>query len=191
MTKIFFIRHAQADSSVRDPLTRPLTPKGVADRRLVTEYLQDKNIEIVLSSPFKRAVDTIADFAAKNNLEIEIVENFRERKSDSDWNREMDYDSFNKHQWEDFSYTLSDGECIAKVQERNIESLNEVLSKYKNKSIVIGTHGMALSAIINYYDNTYGLNDFMNMLFINPWVVKMSFNGYSCVAIEKIDLFAL
>jgi len=31
---------------------------------------------------------------------------------------------------------------------------------YEGKNIVIGTHGTALSTIINYYDSTYGYDDF-------------------------------
>jgi len=73
MTTVYFIRHAQADNSNRDGRNRPLTEKGLADRKLVTAFLQDKDIDIVMSSPLRRAVDTIANFAAKNGFEIEIV----------------------------------------------------------------------------------------------------------------------
>ena len=192
MTTVYFIRHAESDASVRDGRIRPLTEKGLADRKLVTDFLHDKNIDVVLSSPFKRAIDTVADFADKNNLKIETIEDFRERKSDSDWNREHDYDTLNKRQWDNFAYTLSDGECIAEVQERNIAALNEVLLKYKNKTIVIGTHGMALSTIINYYDKSYGFDDFMAMLLITPWIVRMDFVESDCpipMGMEKINLF--
>jgi len=34
---------------------------------------------------------------------------------------------------------------------------------YEGKNIVIGTHGTALSTIINYYDSTYGYDDFERM----------------------------
>ena len=157
----------------------------------MTDYLQDKIIETVLSSPFLRALDTIADFAAQNSLEIETVEAFRERSSDSDMRKDNpDFVSCMERQWADFSYTFSDGECLAEVQDRNIAALSEVLTRYKDKNIVIGTHGTALSTIINHYDHTYGFEDFMTMVDILPWVVKMSFDESVCVEIEKIDLFA-
>jgi len=63
--------------------------------------------------------------------------------------------------------------------------------RYKDKNIVIGTHGTALSTIINYYDNTYGFTDFMDMVNILPWVVRIYFNGNNCAGMEKIDLFNL
>jgi 2,3-bisphosphoglycerate-dependent phosphoglycerate mutase len=189
-TAVYFIRHAQADNAVRDGRIRPLTEKGMRDRALVTAFLQDKGIDVVLSSPFKRAVDTVADFAMKKNLGIELVEDFRERKSDSDMGRgRPEFDAFMERQWADFTYTLSDGECLADVRERNIAAFNEALAKYRGKNIVIGTHGTALSAIINYYDKTYGFADFMAMVDVLPWVVKMDFDGEACVGIEKIDLF--
>ena len=36
------------------------------------------------------------------------------------------------------------------VQNRNIEALNEILSDNADKEIVIGTHGTALSTILNF-----------------------------------------
>ena len=167
MTTVYFIRHAEADNTNRDGRNRPLTAKGLADRKLVTEFLSDKSIDVVLSSPFKRAVDTVADFAEQNSFEVETVEDFRERKSDSDWMRDTDFWPFIERQWSDFSYSMSDGECLAAVQERNIATLSDVLTRYKNKNIVIGTHGTALSTIINYYDPTYGFKDFMEMVNID------------------------
>lgn len=190
MTTIYFIRHAQADNSVRDGRIRPLTEKGMNDRALATNFLQDKDINVVFSSPFKRAVDTIADFAEKSNFNIELIEDFRERKSDSNMGRDnTEFISFIEHQWGDFSYTFSDGECLAEVQERNIAALNEVLKKHKAKNVVIGTHGTALSTIINYYDPEYGFEDFMAMVDILPWVVKMYFDDNGYIGMEKIDLF--
>ena len=191
MTTVYFIRHAQADNAVRDGRVRPLTEKGLNDRALVTAFLKDKGIDVVLSSPFKRAVDTVADFAEKNNLEIQLIEDFRERKSDSDMtsmNRTV-FTAFMERQWADFTYTFSDGECLADGQARNIAALYEALAKHKGENIVIGTHGTALSLIINYYDSSYGFADFMAMVDLLPWVVKMTFDDHTCLGIEKIDLF--
>ena len=37
MTKIFFVRHAEPDKSVKDDRTRPLTEQGLADTQYVCE----------------------------------------------------------------------------------------------------------------------------------------------------------
>lgn len=107
MTHVYFVRHAEPNYENHDDLTRELSEKGMVDRNLVTNYLADKEINIVLSSPYKRAVDTIKEFANTYGYEIETIDNFRERKVDNCWID--DFYSFTKRQWEDFDYKLSDG----------------------------------------------------------------------------------
>ena len=117
--------------------------KGMEERKLVTEFLKDKQIDVVLSSPYKRSMDTVRDFAEKYGFEIITINDFCERKVDSCWIE--DFGLFSKNQWNDFSYKLSDGECLQEVQDRNIAALQAVLRKYAGKNIVIGSHGTALS----------------------------------------------
>lgn len=188
MTTVYFIRHAEPDYHNHDDALRPLTEKGMTDRLLVTAFLIDKNIDVVLPSPYIRAIDTIKDFADKQNINIKIVEDFRERKVDSIWIE--DFDQFVEKQWKDFNYRFFDGECLKEVQDRNISAFKEVLKQYKGKSIVIGSHGTALSTIINYYDSSFGLQDFNDIKKRMPWIVKFSFDNQVCIKIEKVDLFA-
>lgn len=191
MTTVYFIRHAQSDSSVYDPMTRPLTPKGLNDRLLVTNFLRDKQIDAVLSSPFKRSVDTVADFAEKNGLSIETIDDFKEHETVIDHYADERYFLFIQRYWSDMGYKIgNDDESLSEVQDRNISALNLILVRYRNQNIVIGTHGIALSTIINYYDRTFGYKDFYSIAKIKPWGVKMVFDNYDCICIEKIDLFS-
>ncbi len=187
MTTIYFIRHAESDHNIHQDDIRPLTQKGWESRKIVTEFLSDKNINIALSSPYKRSVDTISDFTEKHNLEIGLIDDFRERRVDSVWIE--DFWEYIEKQWEDFDYKFTDGECLREVRERNIKALVEVLKKYKDKNIIVGTHGTALSQIIHHYDNSYGYDDFMSMVKKMPWCVKLVFDEDRCVDIEKIDLY--
>lgn len=188
MTKIYFVRHAEPNYNNRDDMSRELSTKGMVDRELVTQFLSDKNIEVVLSSPFKRAVDTVAHFADNKGLNIEIVDDFRERKVDSIWIE--DFASFSKAQLADFNYKLSDGESLNEVQNRNISALNSVLEKYKGKKIAIGSHGTALSTIINYYDKSFGYEDFERIRTVMPWIVEFTFQNTECISIKYVDLFS-
>lgn len=90
MRKVYFVRHAEPDFSNHNDLLRELTPKGWADRQKVTEFLCDKNIHLVVSSPYKRSVDTIGDFAEKYDHDIEMFEDFRERKIGNEWIDDFD-----------------------------------------------------------------------------------------------------
>ena len=186
MTTVYFVRHAEPNYNNHDDVSRELTPKGMRDRKLVTAFLSDKAVDVVLSSPYKRAVDTVADFAAGRNLEITRIEDFRERKVESVWID--DFTGFCKRQWADFDYKLKDGETLKQVQQRNVAALNAVLSKYADKTIVVGSHGTALSTIINHYDSKFGYDQFNRIKNLMPWIVKFTFEGHTCLSIEEYDL---
>lgn len=187
MTNLYFVRHAEPNYDNHDDLTRELTAKGLEERKLVTTFLVDKDIDLVLSSPFKRAIDTVKDFADKKGFTIGIIEDFRERKVDSVWIE--DFNSFCKKQWENFDYKLSDGECLREVQERNIAALSQVLSDHKDKNIVIGSHGTALGTIINFFDPAFGFNSFNEIRDLMPFIVKIMFDNEKCIDIQKYNLF--
>lgn len=186
MTIVYFVRHAEPNYDNHDDRSRELTAKGMTDRRLVTQFLSNQSIEVVLSSPYKRAIDTVKDFADSKNLSIELIEDFRERRVDSIWIE--DFNGFCKRQWEDFDYRYSDGESLAQVQERNIAALAQVLKRHKDKSIVVGSHGTALSTIIHYYDPSFGYNDFKKIRPLMPFIVKFTFEDEACIDIQKINV---
>lgn len=186
-TVVYFVRHAEPNYDNHDDRNRELSPKGIRDRSLVTTFLKDKKIDIVLSSPYKRAIDTIGEFSDNSGFEIEMVEDFRERKVEDIWID--DFTSFCKAQWADFSYKLAAGESLGEVQKRNIAALEKVLNKYNGKTIVVGSHGTALSTIINYYDHTFGYEEFEKIRALMPWVVKFVFEDGKCLEIEQYNVF--
>lgn len=187
MTTVYYIRHAQPNLENHDDLSRELTEKGLEDRKIITEYLRDKQIDAVLSSPYKRAVDTVAPVAREKGLTIHLVDDFRERKIDSGWIE--DFWAFSKRQWENFSYKLSDGESLGEVQARSIRALNLALKEYEGKSIVIGGHGASLSTIINHYDRSFGFEEFRKIRGRMPWVVKFVFSGENLLELEMTDVY--
>lgn len=186
MTTVYFVRHAEPNFQNHDDLSRELTKKGMEDSKLVTDFLSNKEIEIVFSSPYRRSIDTIRDFFEKFGLECQIDTDFRERKIGS-WIE--DFDSYTKKQWEDFSYHLSGGESLSEVQERNIRALRKVLKEHKEKNIVIGSHGTALSTVLHYFLPTFRYSDFQRIRSLMPWVVRFDFMEEECVKIEEYDLF--
>ena len=125
MTTVYFVRHAEPNYENHDDMLRELSAKGMEDRKLVTKFLTDKDIDTVLSSPYKRAVDTVSEFAEYIGLDIGIVNDSRERRIDSVWIE--DFTAFCKAQWANFDYKLSDGECLGEVQRRNIVALKDAL----------------------------------------------------------------
>ena len=56
-------------------------------------------------------------------------------------------------------------------------ALTEILETNRDKTIVIGTHGTALSAILNYYDPSYDCGSFLRIIDWMPYVVELDFEG--------------
>ena len=174
MTTVFFVRHAQPRHDWADDRTRPLTDEGMKDTNLVLETLKDKCIDAFYCSPYQRSVDTIKSAAEFYGKPIVTDERFRERECGHTYgnNKAM----FEKR-WTDHSFHEQGGESLEMVQKRNIEALEELLLKEKGKTIVVGTHGTALSTILYNYDNTYDLNDFMRIIDWMPYIIRLDFDG--------------
>ncbi|UNU73458.1 histidine phosphatase family protein [Moraxella nasovis] len=148
MTAIYFIRHGEPNYHNRDDVNRELTDNGIIQSYKLIDVFKDKPIDEFFSSPYKRTIDTIKPTADYFKKEIAIIDEFRERKIGT-W--VDDFDEFSQRQWQDFEFKLPNGESLKEVQDRNIHALNELLAKYKNHTLVIGTHGTALSTIIHHY----------------------------------------
>ena len=151
MTTVYFVRHAQPEHGWEDDRSRPLTEEGKADSKIVLDFLRDKSIDAFYCSPYKRSMDTIADVAAYFGKEIIADERLRERQKGLNGNQ---HGMFEKR-WNDHDYHEENGESIRMVQERNIGALSEILTDNKDKTIVIGTHGTALSTILNFYNSDF------------------------------------
>ena len=173
MTKIYFVRHAQPEHAWEDDRTRPLTEEGKSDSAIVLDFLNDKKIDVFYSSPYMRSVDTIADAATLFGKEIITDERLREREKGADGNN---HGMFQKR-WADHDYHEEGGESIAMVQKRNMEALNGILSDNQDKEIVVGTHGTALSTILNFYDSNFGCDDFLRIIDWMPYIIELDFEG--------------
>lgn len=178
MTRVYFVRHAQPEHDHADDRTRPLTDEGKKDAKVVLEVLKDKKVDCFYCSPYKRSMDTIAEAAEYFGKKIVTDERLREREKGVNGNN---YGMFEKR-WADHEYHEEGGESIRMVQERNIEALQEILQNNKDKTIVIGTHGTALSTILNNYYSSFGCKDFLRIIDWMPYVVELDFEGVEIIS---------
>lgn len=181
MSQIYFVRHAQPDFSWKDDRTQPLTAAGKTDAGIVLDFLKDKGIDVFYSSPYKRSFDTIADTAAYFRKEIFIDERLRERESGAGGNNR---DMFKKR-WADHDYHEENGESLRMVQKRNIAALTEILARHPGERIVIGTHGTALSTVLNYYQPAFGCADYLRIIDWMPWIIELDFGGDKLLSVKE------
>ena len=173
MTKIYFVRHAQPEHAWEDDRTRPLTGEGKKDSAIVFEFLKDKHIDAFYSSPYKRSMDTIADSADFFGKDIITDEDLREREKGENGNNQGMF----RKRWADHDYHEEGGESIAMVQKRNMRALTEILRDNIDKEVVVGTHGTALSTILNFYDKSFGCDDFLRIIDRMPYVIELDLEG--------------
>lgn len=174
MTRLFFVRHAQPQHSWKDDRTRPLTEEGMQDISRVLEFFRNVPLDIVYSSPYRRSVDTIRSAAEYWQKEIYTDERLRERESGTVGRsgREMI-----QKRWADFDYHEPGGESIGMVQERNVAAVMEILEQNPGKTVMIGTHGTALSSILNYLEPDFGCQDFFRIIDWMPYILELDFEG--------------
>lgn len=180
-TEVYFVRHAQPEHMWEDDRTRPLTDEGKRDTKIVLDFFKSKKIDVLYSSPYKRSFDTIADTAAFFEKKILTDERLREREKGINGN---DHGMFEKR-WADHDYHEENGESINMVQQRNIAALTEILLRNRDKRIVIGTHGTALSTILNYYDPEFGCSDFLRIIDWMPYIIELDFDGDKLLSVVE------
>lgn len=176
MTKIYFVRHAQPIHSWQEDATRPLSEEGIMDSRKVAEALADIRLDHCICSPYKRSMDTIRELADSRKLTIHTDIRFRERESGNGNTHEL-----LKKRWQDFDFHEEGGESLHMVQRRNMEGLMELLREQEGKNILFGTHGTALSVMLNYFDPSYNFENFWRMIDFMPYIICLEFDKTRCV----------
>lgn len=182
MTSIYFVRHAQPDFSWSDDRSRPLTAEGFRDSERVCETLRKIRLDYAVSSPYRRSIDTIRHCAAQHQLVIHTDDRFRERQSGPGGNTRPLF----QKRWSDFDCHEEGGESLNMVQSRNIEGLSELLTRHHGANILFGTHGTALSTILNFYNPAYQLDDYLRIIDYMPYIIRLDFKGENCVGKEEL-----
>ncbi|MFD2114327.1 histidine phosphatase family protein [Paenibacillus yanchengensis] len=181
MTNLYFVRHAHSTYSA-DELNRPLSERGREDARKVTDILKNESINVLISSPYKRAIQTIQGLTGIYDVDIVIEEDFKERLlSDKHLS---DFDSAIAKVWEDYSFAWEGGESNIVAQNRGVRALEKVLERYVGKNIAIGTHGNIMVLIMNDLDKRFNFTFWkqLNM----PDIYKLSFDNQRLIEVNRI-----
>lgn len=181
LTKLYFVRHAHSVYT-SDELNRPLSEKGKIDSEEITRILIKEDIDMVISSPYQRAVQTVEGVAKFIGKDIIIENNLKERKLSE--GPVEDFHLAIKTVWEDPTFSWEGGESNITAQERGVKATLEVLEKYEGKNIVIGTHGNLMVLIMNYFDKIYDFNFWKGLDM--PDIYKLSFENNKLKEVNRI-----
>lgn len=167
--KLYIIRHAKAEG--QDPEAK-LTEVGKEESEQLATFLEQFPIELVVSSPFTRALLTIEPFIRKKNTHFKIDERLKERVLSSedlpDWLEKL------KQTYVDKNLKFTGGESSNEAIYR-INELVEELKQSNHKSLVIVTHGNIMSLLLNHYLPNFGFDEWKKLS--NPDVFEMDFGN--------------
>lgn len=181
ITNIYLVRHAHSTYTPEE-LSRPLSIKGFEAAKKVTALLLEESINYTISSPYKRAIQTVEGLAKTLNLDIEIEEAFRERKLSE--KPVEDFENSVIRVWQDFNFTFEGGESGLEAQLRGVKAILKILREHSGKNIVVGTHGNIMVLIMNYFNNSYDY-DFWTTLEM-PDIYKLSFDGEKLSRVQRV-----
>lgn len=149
--EVYFVRHSKPlkvnndkniDSLQIQNEKQPLSIEGenIAREKLNIEELKD--IDKLYSSSYVRAISTAKYIAENNNIEINVINDFGERKFGiNSWDELPD--NFGEKQFLDENYKTEFGESQKEVRERTFNALMNVL-KNDDKKIAIVFHSTAM-----------------------------------------------
>ena len=165
--KLLLTRHGETVDNVKGILMGVedgnITKKGFKQIHKLINKMKVEEVDIVLSSDMYRCQVTSKEISKKINAPIEYSKLLRE-KNHGDWtgkcSREMCWDGLAG----DFETRRPpNGESLIEVRERGIKFYSELLTKYKDKCIVLVSHSTFLKVLIgqllgmSIYDSVFKL----------------------------------
>lgn len=174
MKTCYLIRHAKSapDPAVPEPLW-PLSPEGRIQATQLGENLKHAGITRILSSPYRRAIDTVQPLADALGLEVELHDDLRERQLTGvlidNWMEELE------KTWQDFDYCLPQGESSAACQARITTCFSNIFNSASAETVAISSHGNAIALMMNAIDPGFGFLQWKEMG--NPHIFRLIWNG--------------
>jgi 2,3-bisphosphoglycerate-dependent phosphoglycerate mutase len=157
MKNIYMIRHCEAEGQEPEA---PLTDKGKQQALDLAAFFEKRKVERIISSPFKRAIQTIQPLASERDIVIEMNHQLSERvlstRNMPDWYEKL------RETYENLDLTYEGGESSRKAANRIIEVVDEVWKSDAENTIIV-THGGLLSLLLNHYDKNFGFEQWATL----------------------------
>jgi broad specificity phosphatase PhoE len=159
--RLLWVRHGESQSNItRDYSPRqsdpPLTPKGVLQAQQTADYLAQREIGELYTSPSRRTIHTAKIIGERLHLVPTVVDNFREVDTGS-----LDLQASSPENWalcfsifEDWLSGRADtsfpgGENYHALLRRMSDGFGQIMSGKQDTNIVVVGHGGNFTAVLN------------------------------------------
>ena len=153
--KIFITRHGQTDWNVQKKVMgrcdEPLNEKGLEQAKETKIQLLDKNIDLIICSPLKRAKQTAEII---NNKNIQIIYDDRLIERDFGEFEGLETKDFDFHGYWNYykNNTYKSAENIQAFFKRVYDFLDDIIKEYHDKNILIVAHGGISIPVACYFN---------------------------------------
>jgi len=147
---VLLVRHAESVPVGTEGMAdddRPLSDAGrIAADELAAE-LEAYAVNAIYSSPYPRALETVAPIARGRGMEIQLLADLRERRLSpqpmDDWRTALE------RAWTDVDFAPPGGETGRDAQRRAVAILDLLRSRHPDGGrLVLGSHGNLISLIL-------------------------------------------
>lgn len=166
---VYLIRHCQADGQAPDAR---LTPEGQQQAARLAELCGSWPIERVLSSPFRRAVSSVAPLARRLKLPIitdeRLVERVLSTAGLADWRAAL------RATFDDLELCFEGGESSRAAMQRAVAAFNDAMAHPARVTVMV-THGNLMTLLLRYFDPAIGFATWQHLA--NPDVYQVKIEG--------------
>jgi valyl-tRNA synthetase len=148
LTKLIITRHAESVANVEkhydDIGTSPLSPKWFEQAEELMKELKDKWVDVIITSPFLRAIKTAEPLAKKLGIEINTDERLKETDHGKlanarFWTPQTKEERLKLFADKDYKFAET-GESYNDIENRMKLVIEEICEKYPGKTVFIVTH---------------------------------------------------
>lgn len=161
---LYIARHGQtiwnAQNKVCGITDVELTEKGIEQATALARVIVDKKIDLIISSPLKRAIKTSKIVSEICNIPMEIDARLIEQNYGIYEGVDRKEEAFLNNK-RNFAYKYPNGESMMQVACRVYGLIDEIKCKYEDKNVLLISHG-GVCRIINTYFRDMTNEEFFN-----------------------------
>ncbi|MFC7392337.1 histidine phosphatase family protein [Scopulibacillus cellulosilyticus] len=162
MQKLFLTRHGETEWNVEHRMqgrkNSLLTRRGKEQATWLSERLSDQNIDLIITSPSPRALETAEIIRDERDIKIIQDEHFLEMNV-GDWEgrtldeiKQINPEKFYLYWEQPHLFKAVGGEDYYQVRERVLPRLKYLLNEYPNKDLLIVSHSVVLKILLSYFE---------------------------------------
>ena len=157
MSRMLLVRHCESSGPRPDA---PLTERGRAQAVRLADFLTEYRIDAIVSSPYRRARDTIAPFAGATGLAVSIDPRLAERRMseepDADWRETL------RRSFDDPEHRLPGAESARETVARGRAAIDDLLTGTWRMPVAV-SHGQLIGLVLHTLDARFGFTRWEEM----------------------------